>query len=121
MSNESVSSGGSFPLKPAKSAEEFAAEAGVDTVTMIFPRPVILTTGEHQRIEFKAGPQEVPADLQDHWYLKANGAVRYDPRRSQEKPEETTGQPAPVAPEATTAQGSGSEKESEANSKKKKG
>jgi hypothetical protein len=59
---------------------EFVRREGGDTVTMLFPRRVILNLDNHKRIEFYAGPQEVPVALSDHWYLKQNGVTMYAPR-----------------------------------------
>lgn len=50
------------------------------TVTMVFPRRVLLTLPGYKRVDFPAGVHEVPQSLVDHPYLKDNGAKR------QEKP-----------------------------------
>lgn len=47
------------------------------TVTMIFPRPVLLTLNDHSRISFPAGTQEVPESLANHQYLKRSGVKPY--------------------------------------------
>jgi len=49
-----------------------------ETVTMVFPQPVTLTLDHHHQINFKAGIQEVPVELKNHIYLRANGVVPYD-------------------------------------------
>ena len=50
---------------------------GQETVTMVFPKRTLLFHNGVQ-IEFTQGVHEVPADLANHWYLKANGALRHD-------------------------------------------
>jgi hypothetical protein len=49
------------------------------TVLMIFPHPVLLTVHGTKRIEFREGPQKVPASLKNHWYLKAHGVKEFIP------------------------------------------
>jgi hypothetical protein len=60
------------PLKPA----DVVGTEG--TVTMFFPRKVLLTLDDHRRVEFNPGIQEVPLNLADHQYLKLNGVTRHD-------------------------------------------
>lgn len=50
------------------------------TVTMLFPSKVNLRLDNGKVVTFEAGPQEVPASLKDHWYLKANKVVLYEPK-----------------------------------------
>jgi hypothetical protein len=69
------------PFAPADDPRRVtAAQAaeGQDTVTMIFPRPVLLSTQDGRRIQFNAGVNEVPKDLADHIWLKHNGVTAYD-------------------------------------------
>lgn len=64
--------------QPKVSQEPEVAFANVtDTVTMIFPRAVMLQHAPGKKVTFKAGTREVPADLADHPYLAANGVERY--------------------------------------------
>jgi hypothetical protein len=48
------------------------------TVTMVFPRRVMLQTQEGHRVGFDAGIQEVPQHLADHNWLRLNGVTPYD-------------------------------------------
>jgi hypothetical protein len=59
-----------------KSVEQVYGE-DVETVTMLFPRPVTIVNKDKIKIHFKAGPQEVPLQDADNWYLAANGVKRY--------------------------------------------
>ena len=59
------------PIPGALSPEQAAGDG--PTVSMTFPRDVMLTTDEYQRIHFPAGVQKVPKDYADHEWLKANG------------------------------------------------
>ena len=59
-------------------APEAALLPGEGEVLMNFPRQVILTTQEGQRVFFAPGPRKVPARLADHPYLAANGATLVD-------------------------------------------
>jgi hypothetical protein len=52
--------------------------SGEGTITMVFPRKVIMLTDEGVRIEFNPGPQEVPAHLAQHDWLRRNGVQAYD-------------------------------------------
>jgi membrane protein involved in colicin uptake len=49
------------------------------TVTMILATKVIITDNGHVPHSFGPGICEVPAEFADHWYMKAHGAVKYDP------------------------------------------
>lgn len=62
----------SEPMSPVK-----AAEGADETVTMIFPRSVMLTRQDRQRVFYTEGVHEVPVDLADHSWLAANGAKPY--------------------------------------------
>lgn len=64
------------PGVPTQTAEQ-AAEEAKETVTMVFPREVLLTVDNSRRIRFPQGTRQVPADLADHPWLKANGVKRY--------------------------------------------
>lgn len=92
------------PMHPApviESAKEAAAEAP-QTVTMSFPRPVLLTVNHTKQIKFEAGPQEVPADLVDHPYLIAHGVTRYHasaPGSAYPAPFKVAGPPTPLSDE----------------------
>lgn len=50
---------------------------GAETVTMIFPRSVMVQYKPGQKVRFRAGTQEVPVDIADHPYLAACGVERY--------------------------------------------
>jgi hypothetical protein len=62
--------------QPAKTAEEVAERAD-NTVMMVFPHAVVLSTDDHRRISFPAGVNDVPVELKDHRYLAANGVKPY--------------------------------------------
>ncbi len=49
-------------------------------VTMLFPRAVKLMTDDRKIIHFPKGPNQVPKEFQDHWYLKACKVTLYSPR-----------------------------------------
>lgn len=61
---------------------EHVLKEGDKTVTMIFPRRVVLMCPGFHRVEFPAGTQEVPESLADHQYLKDHGVKRYEPKVS---------------------------------------
>lgn len=63
--------------KPAMQGSEAVRSRGEPTVTMIFPRAVLLTLGDHSKIEFPVGTQEVPESLSTHQWLKRNGVKAY--------------------------------------------
>jgi hypothetical protein len=46
------------------------------TVTMVFPAPVTLTTA-YGVVKYEVGPNEVPEEHAEHWYLKAHGVLPY--------------------------------------------
>lgn len=46
---------------------------------MLFPRPMKLAVTHDNVVSFREGPQEVPVELADHWYLKNNGVKAYEP------------------------------------------
>ena len=52
---------------------------GGETVAMMFPHEVYLTTQKRDIIYFAAGRHEVPEELADHPYLKANEVSRLSP------------------------------------------
>lgn len=60
---------------PAQEPDEFAK--GQTTVTMHFPKPVLLTADNGAKVKYPIGVHEVPAHVADHWYLRVNSAVRY--------------------------------------------
>lgn len=64
------------PMDAPKKPEEII-EQGEETVTMVFPKAVVLNVDNHVRVAFPEGPQEVPARLKDHWWLVANGVKAY--------------------------------------------
>jgi hypothetical protein len=68
-----------FEAATSVPAATFIQREGGETVTMVFKRPVTLTLDTGRRVKFEAGPQEVPAKLSTHWYLKACGATLYAP------------------------------------------
>jgi hypothetical protein len=59
-------------LTPAMALERYSG----DPVAMIFPREVYLTTQERETILYPAGRHDVPEELADHPYLRANDATR---------------------------------------------
>ena len=61
-----------LPAKPADMLNK-----GEGTVTMVFPRKVILNTDAGGRVEFQPGVQEVPAHLASHDWLRLNGVSGY--------------------------------------------
>jgi hypothetical protein len=69
------------PFAPKESSALLSAtqveKATATHVEMHFPKRVLLTTQNHQIIEFKAGVHKVPANLADHEWLKVNGVVRH--------------------------------------------
>jgi len=62
-----------------KAVSDYLRENPGTTVTMIFPRPVVLLLDNQKRIQFREGTQEVPEDIADHWFLRANNVKRYEP------------------------------------------
>jgi hypothetical protein len=72
-----------FAPKPVAGipSTKFIEDSGAkNTVMMLFPHRVLLTTNDRQRVEFLAGAQSVPNELADHPYLKAHGVTRYEPK-----------------------------------------
>lgn len=61
----------------AMTLEQYAKRAGEQTVTMIFPRRVLLTLQDYRRVEIQPGTREVPESIAGHWYLRDMGAERY--------------------------------------------
>lgn len=59
---------------------------GEKTVTMVFPKDVILNVGGGARALCKKGTREVPERLKDDWWLKANGAEIYSEPKAAPKP-----------------------------------
>lgn len=57
----------------------------VETVTMVFPRPVTIVNAQHVKLRFEEGPQEVPVIDKDNWYLAANKVTLYE-RPKEEEP-----------------------------------
>lgn len=55
------------------------------TVTMVFPKEVMIQTEPGTVKTFPAGTQEVPAELADHWFLKAQGVTKYDAKAEKDK------------------------------------
>lgn len=66
-------------INAARQAPKNAAQlaATEETVTMVFPRKVLLTLNDHSRVEFEAGIQEVPKSLAGHDYLAMSGVKPY--------------------------------------------
>lgn len=62
--------------QPPKSPDA-VRKSGEETVTMVFPRAVMLTLDDHSRVHFAAGIQEVPASLAEHRYLSRCGVKKY--------------------------------------------
>jgi hypothetical protein len=58
-------------LTPERARERFGGEV----VPMIFPQDVYLTTQAREIIHYPAGRHDVPSELADHQYLKANGVT----------------------------------------------
>lgn len=50
--------------------------SGEPTVMMLVPANMILTLDDHTQVAIKAGPQDIPARLANHWYLAACGVKR---------------------------------------------
>jgi hypothetical protein len=71
--------GGISVTQPPQAAA--AAFAGLETTTMVFPKRVTLQHKPGQLAVFDAGTQEVPNDLVDHPYLKANGVKKYESKK----------------------------------------
>jgi hypothetical protein len=89
MSNESA-----FPPKESVGGLEYAEERGQGTVTMIFPHAVTLNLDNYTgTVQFEKGPQEVPIELSEHRWLKANGVILYAPRKIAPKVPEPTKEP----------------------------
>jgi hypothetical protein len=69
------------PFAPADDPKKVTAEQaakGQETVTMVFAKPVLLSTQDGRRIQFNAGVNEVPKEFADHEWLKHNGVTAYD-------------------------------------------
>jgi hypothetical protein len=66
---------GSFSRAGFLTPEEARTRFSGDLVPMIFPQEVYLTTQEREIIHYPAGRHDVPVELADHAYLKANGVT----------------------------------------------
>ena len=66
--------------KMPRTVEPEEAVEGEETVTMVFPKDVKIMKDDHTVVIFREGVREVPVSLSDHWYLKANGATKYQPK-----------------------------------------
>lgn len=64
------------PMSAPKGPLEILSK-GEKTVTMIFPKDVMLNVDNHTRVLIRAGVQEVPESIAPHWWLKANGGEVY--------------------------------------------
>jgi hypothetical protein len=74
------------PSPVAQSAKQFALRTqDKKTVTMVFPRAVLLTLQDASRILFPEGTNEVPLSLVDHFYLKAHGVTKYEAKATSKK------------------------------------
>jgi len=94
-------------------AQEAKPHAGEGTVTMVFPRTVILQDTDHKKYTFPAGTSEVPERLADHWYLAAHGVVPYaKPEPPSQKGDEIIGELEGEG-EGTELEGEGEEAELE--------
>ena len=78
--------GTSSQSKSAADAIRAAQKAGEPTVTMVFPKRVLLQYRLGQLVEFLPGIQEVPLSMADHQYLEANGVHKYTPPKPPEPP-----------------------------------
>jgi len=78
--------GTSSQSKSAADAIRAAQKAGEPTVTMVFPKRVLLQYKLGQLVEFLPGIQEVPVSMANHQYLEANGVQRYTPPKPPEPP-----------------------------------
>jgi hypothetical protein len=67
---------GGFGRTAFLTPDQARTKFGGETVGMIFPHEVYLTTQERDIINFPAGRHEVPEELADHPYLRANGVER---------------------------------------------
>ncbi len=92
------------PHKPAVELNQHETLRGSETVTMIFPRDVTLLLQDYSKLTFKAGAQEVPVDLKDHWYLRHNGVLAYEPRAPKSEPPEALLEKAEEAKDAEPAE-----------------
>jgi hypothetical protein len=70
---------GGFGRTAFLTPDQARTKFGGETVGMIFPHEVYLTTQERDIINFPAGRHEVPEELADHPYLRANGVERLTP------------------------------------------
>jgi hypothetical protein len=65
--------------EPAVLSPEAALDSPDEaTVSMVFPKYMVLTDDINRRIGFPAGLVNVPIHLADHWYLRAHGVLRQE-------------------------------------------
>lgn len=60
---------------------------GAETVTVVSPKRVLITLDNQLKVEIKEGVQELPVEVADHWYAKANGVKRYEKESAPAKEE----------------------------------
>lgn len=63
-----------LPVKDANLEDQ----TGGPVVTMVFPRDVVLTVDHGKQVTYKAGVQEVPANLAGHEWLKLQGVKKHE-------------------------------------------
>ncbi len=52
-----------------------AFKGAQDTVTAVVPKAFRLRLRDNRLVQFQPGVEEVPKDVMEHWYLKANGVL----------------------------------------------
>ena len=79
----------------------------VETITVVVPKEFLMNvdaehskaSGGNLQLRFPAGPQEMPAFLAEHWWVKANGVKMYEAAKKEndaklfKAPSNTTPQP----------------------------
>ncbi len=102
-------SGARLPLEVFPDAE---------TVTVVVPKEFLMnvdsehskSSGGNLQLRFTVGPQELPAFLVDHWWVKANGVKVYEAAKKEndaklfKAPDNATPQPKVVLEDMTKAE-----------------
>lgn len=99
--------------------------SGTETVVVNVPKTFVLTLDAkdgHKQLRVPAGPCEIPSNLADHWYVKANGVAPMPGRRMvREEPKETEAERlAREEAERKAAEEADRQKAGESDSRKKK-
>jgi hypothetical protein len=90
----------------------------VETITVVVPKEFLMNVdAEHSKasggslqLRFTVGPQEMPAFLVDHWWVKANGVKVYEAAKKEndsklfKAPDNVTPQPKVVLEDMTKAE-----------------